>query len=219
MTGTVVKTMLKEPSGYPTLDEAALKVAEMMRFEPAVNRDKHVAVWVAIPIMFRPKPRDLVGFERERAVAENGVEKVTPRRVDRPDVKIPPGPPVAGQSEIITDLPVPPKSSRLILQQPVFTPYTVAPRLVNTGEVQRALERRYPPLLRNAGIGGQVVVWFFIDETGRVVNNQIKNSSGYPTLDEAALMVAEMMRFEPALNRDQRVSVWVAIPLKFDTKE
>jgi outer membrane biosynthesis protein TonB len=37
--------------------------------------------------------------------------------------------------------------------------------------VQRALERNYPPLLRDAGIGGTPVVWFFIDENGRVLKD------------------------------------------------
>jgi hypothetical protein len=40
---------------------------------------------------------------------------------------------------------------------------TVRPRLLNSRGVARALERFYPPPLRDAGIGGTVVVWFYID--------------------------------------------------------
>lgn len=98
---------------------------------------------------------------------------------------------------------------------PVPTPYTVAPELKNREEVQRALVRFYPPLLRDAGIGGTVLVWFFIDETGQVQKSLIKESSGHKSLDEAALKVAEIMRFSPALNRDQKVRVWVALPITF----
>ncbi len=43
------------PSGYPALDEAAQRVARMMRFSPALNRDQPVAVWVQIPITFSSK--------------------------------------------------------------------------------------------------------------------------------------------------------------------
>jgi protein TonB len=101
---------------------------------------------------------------------------------------------------------------------PSFTPFTTEPRLRNTDEVARVLERTYPPLLRDAGIGGTTIVWFFIDEQGKVVNTKINTSSGYEALDEAALKVANMMQFTPAKNRDQIVRVWVQIPIKFTAK-
>jgi periplasmic protein TonB len=78
--------------------------------------------------------------------------------------------------------------------------------------------RNYPPLLRDAGIGGTPVVWFFIDENGRVVRTQLSRSSGYPALDEAAINVAQVMQFSPALNRDRRVQVWVEIPIVFTAR-
>jgi protein TonB len=101
---------------------------------------------------------------------------------------------------------------------PVFTPFTVAPRLINPDDVARALERTYPPLLRDAGIGGEVVMWFFIDENGAVVRTQVNSSSGYPGLDEAAVTVSGIMRFTPAFNRDKEVQVWVPIPIRFATR-
>jgi periplasmic protein TonB len=96
-----------------------------------------------------------------------------------------------------------------------FTPMTLAPRLLNPDEVQRALERRYPRMLRDAGIGGSVVVQFFIDEDGNVLRRQLGATSGYTDLDEAALGVAGVMRFAPAMHRDRRVPVWVEIPVVF----
>jgi TonB family protein len=101
---------------------------------------------------------------------------------------------------------------------PTFTPFTVAPELKNTEEVQRALVRSYPPLLRDAGIGGTVLMWFLIDETGKVVKTQVKESSGHQPRDEAAERVAEVMKFSPAINRDRRVIVWVALPIVFSTR-
>jgi protein TonB len=98
---------------------------------------------------------------------------------------------------------------------PTFTPMTVRPELKNADEVGRALQRNYPPLLRDAGIGGQAVLWFFIDEQGTVVKTQVKATSGYSALDEAAAKVAVIMRFRPAMNRDKAVPVWVEIPIKF----
>ncbi len=98
---------------------------------------------------------------------------------------------------------------------PAFTPYTVAPRLKNRDEVARALQRYYPEMLREAGIGGKVLVWFLIDENGHVRKYQVKESSGHDALDQAALKVADVMEFTPALNRDQKVPVWVALPVAF----
>jgi len=98
---------------------------------------------------------------------------------------------------------------------PTFTPYTVAPRLTNAPEVAQALVREYPVRLRNAGVGGQVLLWLFIDANGNVQNTVLKTSSGFEAFDEAATRVAILMTFTPAINRDREVPVWVAIPIDF----
>ena len=120
----------------------------------------------------------------------------------------------------IENLPPPPTASANedISAAPRFTPFTVRPELRNRSEIARALERNYPPLLRDAGIGGETLVWFFIDENGRVQNTRINKSSGYDALDQAALTVASQMQFSAALNRDKKVPVWVAIPIVFSSK-
>jgi TonB family protein len=100
---------------------------------------------------------------------------------------------------------------------PVFTPYTVKPDVRNVEEVLRALERDYPPSLRDAGIGGTVTVWFFVDQEGRVQNVQVNASSGHKALDDAAIRVASIIEFSPALNRDKRMPVWISLPIEFIT--
>ncbi len=50
--GNVKKYLMKESSGQRALDRAALKVAAFMRFRPALNYDRHVAGWVALPVYF-----------------------------------------------------------------------------------------------------------------------------------------------------------------------
>jgi TonB family protein len=102
---------------------------------------------------------------------------------------------------------------------PVFTPMTVQPRLRNSDEVVRALRDHYPPLLRDAGIGGTARVWVLVDEEGVVRRAQLATSSGYDALDQAALRVAGEMRFTPARNRDEAVQVWVALPVTFGDGE
>ena len=103
-------------------------------------------------------------------------------------------------------------------ETPTFTPFTVRPDIRNRSEVVAALEREYPPLLRDAGIGGTIDVWFFIDETGRVIRTLVDKSSGHRALDDAALIVASVIQFTPALNRDKRVPVWISLPITFTTR-
>jgi protein TonB len=100
----------------------------------------------------------------------------------------------------------------------VFTPFTVAPELRNRAEVGRALQHSYPVLLRDAGIGGEVLVWLLIDTSGNVMRADVKQSSGHTALDDAALKVALTMKFTPARNRDQAVQVWVAVPVSFTAR-
>jgi protein TonB len=117
----------------------------------------------------------------------------------------------------IEDLPPPPTDDRAsdISAAPVFTPMTVRPEIRNRPEVQAALKREYPSLLRDAGIGGTVVVWFFISEEGMVADRRVSQTSGQAQFDEAALRVADVIRFSPALNRDKRVRVWIEVPITF----
>ncbi len=115
--------------------------------------------------------------------------------------------------------PPPPNDGSVDLSAaPVFTPMTVRPEIRNRSEVQAALMREYPPILRDAGIGGTVEVWLFISEEGRVLDSRVSKSSGQVQFDEAALRVAKVVRFSPALNRDQIVQVWIQLPITFQVR-
>ncbi len=159
-----------------------------------------------------------------------------------PEIEIPPPPqqisrpatPVMATAEIseditispttfednpIEDLPPPPEEAPTDLSaQPTFTPFTVAPSILNRNQVVQAMTREYPPLLRDAGIGGTVQVYFFIDEEGSVQDYRINESSGHQALDDAALAVADVYRFTAALNRDKKVPVWVSFPITFQVR-
>jgi protein TonB len=99
-----------------------------------------------------------------------------------------------------------------------FTPFEVAPRLRNGEEIERLLQRRYPPILRDAGISGVVGVRIYIDEEGSVLESRLETPSEHEAFNHAALEVIHSMKFTPALNRDRRVRVWVSIPIRFQTR-
>ncbi|GMR13714.1 MAG: hypothetical protein BMS9Abin29_1928 [Gemmatimonadota bacterium] len=127
--------------------------------------------------------------------------------------------PTTFEDNPVEDLPPPPSERAQDLSRgPVFTPMTVRPEIKNVDEVIRAMEREYPAILRDAGIGGRVVVWFFIDEDGTVRDKRISETSGHGGLDQAALKVADIYRFTPALNRDKKVQVWVQFPITFEVR-
>ena len=128
--------------------------------------------------------------------------------------------PTTFEDNPIEALPPPPaeRTQTDISAAPTFTPFTVAPSILNRDEVVRTMEREYPPLLRDAGIGGTVKVYFFIDETGKVGDYRIDQTSGHTALDDAALKVASVYRFSPALNRDKRVPVWVSFGITFQVR-
>lgn len=149
------------------------------------------------------------------AIARPATPVVTSATIDE-DITIAP---VTFDENPVENLPPPPDEVETdIGAAPVFTPYTVKPDYTNAAEVRRALEREYPPLLRDAGIGGTTVVWFFIDEQGVVQNQVVQATSGHQALDDAALRVAPVFKFTPALNRDKAVPVWVQLPITFTTK-
>jgi protein TonB len=102
---------------------------------------------------------------------------------------------------------------------PAFTPYTVAPELRNREEIGTLLQDMYPRLLRDAGIGGRVIMWIFVDANGQVRNTRVNMTSQLPELDSAAVRVSRRMQFRPAQNRDVRVPVWVSIPVVFSVAQ
>ena len=157
-----------------------------------------------------------------------------------PEIEIPPPPeqiarpamPVVAETEIEDDVTIavttlednpidqlpPPTRRREARTGPTFTPYEVAPRLLNESHITRILARDYPPLLRDAGIGGTVVMWYYIDAQGQVQETQIHRSSGHPQLDRLAERIAQESEFTPARNMDRNVAVWIQMPIKFEAR-
>lgn len=117
------------------------------------------------------------------------------------------------------DLPPAESVAQEIGAEPVFTPYTARPEFKDLEEARRVVARHYPEDLKDAGIGGTVVVWAFVDSAGNVANVRLRESSGNEALDAAALVVAREWEFTPARNRGECVAVWMAIPIIFAVRD
>jgi TonB family protein len=94
-------------------------------------------------------------------------------------------------------------------------PFTEPPQLLNRDEVAQLARAGYPEQVKAEGFAGTPTVRLYVDETGAVQARRIERSSAIPALDEAALKVADAMRFAPARNGDRPTHLWVSIPVQF----
>ncbi|MDF1589876.1 MAG: TonB family protein [Desulfobacterales bacterium] len=76
----------------------------------------------------------------------------------------------------------------------------------------------YPILARKRNYQGTVILEVFIDKNGRVADMKIFSSSGYTTLDKAARTTVEDWLFEPGMEGENKIEMWVKIPIRFQLK-
>lgn len=74
----------------------------------------------------------------------------------------------------------------------------------------------YPPTARAAGEQGKVLLKALIDHQGHVAEISVRKTSGYPSLDHAALNSVKQWRFVPAQRQGETVAAWVLVPVLFD---
>ncbi len=82
--------------------------------------------------------------------------------------------------------------------------------------IQKAL--KYPEIARKAGIEGRVTVHVLVSEKGIVIKTKILQSLGHTGCDQAAVNAIKKVKWNPAMQRDKPVKVWVAIPVIFRLK-
>jgi TonB family protein len=88
------------------------------------------------------------------------------------------------------------------------------PEMSNVRDVARLLERNYPPVLRDAGVGARVTLEMVVDETGRVRPGSVRVvSATHDEFTEPSVRVAERFRFRPARVGDRAVPVLVTLPI------
>lgn len=78
---------------------------------------------------------------------------------------------------------------------------------------------QYPAAARRRGYEGTVRVEVLVDREGKVRDLRLVESSGHAMLDRAAIGAVKGWRFEPARRGEEKVEMWVTVPLTFRLKD
>lgn len=73
----------------------------------------------------------------------------------------------------------------------------------------------YPHASRRLGEEGKVVLRVFVSAEGEAKRVEVKHSSGFQRLDQAAEEAVARWRFVPARRGEQAVTAWVMVPIVF----
>lgn len=89
------------------------------------------------------------------------------------------------------------------------------PMLQRAG-LSRALERYYPPMLRDSRVQGTVLVELVVEANGRVRPGSAEIvEASHPAFGDAALRAVERFRFTPAEVGGMRIPVRVTVPISW----
>jgi protein TonB len=75
---------------------------------------------------------------------------------------------------------------------------------------------RYPRSARRRGHQGTVLLAVHVNVEGRVDDLELRTSSGFKVLDEAALEAVRTWRFASGRRGDTPVAMWVEVPIRFE---
>ena len=95
-------------------------------------------------------------------------------------------------------------------------PYAAVPvfALTSLPEYASRVMPEYPESLRDDGVEGEVSLSVTIDETGTVVNVEVR-SSAHPLFSKAAVRAMKKCRFKPATQNGIPVATMIDIPIAF----
>lgn len=73
----------------------------------------------------------------------------------------------------------------------------------------------YPPMSKRLGEQGRVIVHVFIGVDGVAQKAEIRQSSGFDRLDQAALATAQRWRYVPGTRAGVAQAMWSSVPINF----
>lgn len=161
------------------------------------------------PVAVQPDPEPL---KPDEMAEQHKVVKSPPVRKSQP-----PKPAPKQQVEQATAAPVPTASAAVPSSAPP------APAPVTAARYDAAYLNNpapgYPPLSRRLGEQGKVLLRVQVSADGKPLAVEVKTSSGFTRLDEAAGKAAAKWRFVPARQGETAVVSWVEVPIQFSLQE
>lgn len=92
------------------------------------------------------------------------------------------------------------------------------PMTVSSVEYLQAPKPDYPLSAKRAGEQGKVIVRVLVDDKGHPERADIRESAGYPKLDEAARQAVLRASFKPHVEDGRAVPVYVLVPISFNLR-
>lgn len=188
----------------------------------AVILAAHVGVvWAGMELAVRPEVREIAKDLMVRLVETppEVVKDLPPPPKPKPAKPTPPPPIMTAAPEVTTATatfavaPQPPAP-------PVIEPTPAPPAPVITGarfdaDYLSNPKPAYPSASRRLGEEGKVLLRVHVSAEGTALAVEIKTSSGFARLDEAARAAVAHWRFVPAKRGSEPVDSWVAVPIVF----
>ena len=134
--------------------------------------------------------------------------------VDVPPPLLPPVAEPADDEEDAVTLPLAPPSiapdEDLVTSEP-----PIPPQMLDRGRAEMLLQQAYPLYLQRRGIGGQLSLRLWVDANGNAGLANVSRGSGVRDLDRAAIDIAPLLRFEPAMRGGTPFATWIEFPVVF----
>lgn len=154
-----------------------------------------------------PPPKPLVPIEvaNDQILEDDFLDLDASLDLNEP-VSMLPGPPPPKEEEV-------PEST----EAEIFVVVEEMPEIIGGVASLNAL-LEYPPLARQAGLEGLVVVKVVVEPDGSVSSPEVMRSAG-DLLDMAAVKAVSQLRFKPGKQRGKAVRVSYAVPVRFRLRD
>jgi periplasmic protein TonB len=185
-----------------------LAVAALLSYEPARQ-----ALLAAAPIMVDliappkvepPQPKPPTELPKPKPVV-----KLVQRPIEPPPILTAPA---EAPSPIIAPPPPPPAPAPPIQQAPA--PLVMTEPIYNADYLSNPAPI-YPSVSRRMGEQGKVILRVLVNIKGTADDVQVRTSSGFGRLDDAARDTVRRWKFVPAKRGPDPVAAWVLIPVSF----
>lgn len=187
--GGLVWALLPGTEGRPAAPVAAASVLAVVLIDPVAP---------ASPVVTRAAEP-----ERPKPVTLRPAAKAIPA------AKAPPSPALpsaqAEETSAVASAPSSPSAAAVAASAPAPSEPVRQPALISCQAPS------YPPQSRRAGETGTVQLQLLIDGAGAVVDQRVEHSSGFPRLDEAALIALAKCRFQPGTADGRRETSWARL--------